>query len=396
MKQRKSVALLIETSNAYARGLLEGIIEYQRQRDSWSIYLPEQERGAAPPSWLKTWDGDGVIARIETSAIATVVSKLKVPVIDVSSSRRVANIPWVETDDSAIAKLAFDHLYERGFRHFAFCGPKGFNWSQWREDHFVAKCREAGHSCACFQTRSPYTRSVTKSENKKSLEQWLRELPKPVGMLCAYDIQAQVVLDTCRNAEIAVPEQIAVMGVDNDPLLCDLSHPSLTSIVPDARGAGYFAAEQLDRLMRGEKDVLLKGTKKSSAKQAAVKLLQPLGITLRQSTDVTAVNDPQIASAIRFIRDHACDGINVGDVLAFLPISRRALESQFLQATGKTPHEMIASIRLTRVQQLLQQTELSLEAIAKHAGFEHAEYMNVAFRKHFGVPPGRYRRQSLI
>lgn len=140
MKQRKRVALLIETSNSYARGLLEGITEYQRERDGWSVYLPEQERGARPPTWLRTWDGDGVIARIENATIASAIAKMSLPVVDVSSARRVADIPWVETDDKGIAALAFDHLYERGFRHFAFCGPTGFNWSKWRREHFVERC----------------------------------------------------------------------------------------------------------------------------------------------------------------------------------------------------------------------------------------------------------------
>ena len=382
-KQRKSVALLIETSNAYARGLLEGIVEYQRQRDSWSIFLPEQERGATPPRWLRAWQGDGVIARIETAEIASCISLLRVPVVDLSSSRRVDDIPWVETDDQAIATLAFDHLLERGFRNFAFCGPKGFNWSTWRMEHFVNLCRDAGFECKCFQTESPYSKSPVKSTSKSSLETWLRKLPKPTGLLCAYDIQAQVVLDTCRNINLPVPEQLAVMGVDNDTLLCDLSHPSLTSVAPDARGAGFHAAHLLDDMMHGR-----------SISELTSSLLKPLGIVQRQSTDITAVSDKTVAEAIRFIRDHACDGINVCDVLSHVHLSRRKLESQFLQATGKTPHDMISTIRTDRVQRLLQQSELSLDEIAKHAGFEHTEYMSVVFKKRFGVSPGRYRRQT--
>ena len=381
-KQRKSVALLIETSNAYARGLLEGIVEYQRQRDSWSIFLPEQERGATPPRWLRTWQGDGVIARIETAEIAKCVSQLRVPVVDLSSARRVGNIPWVETDDQAIAALAFDHLLERGFRNFAFCGPKGFNWSTWRMENFVNRCQVAGFDCACFQTESPYAESPMKTAKRSSLELWLHKLPKPAGLLCAYDIQAQVVLDTCRNIGLPVPEQLAVMGVDNDTLLCDLSHPSLTSVAPDARGAGFHAAQLLDDLMHGR-----------STSRLTSRLMAPLGIVQRQSTDITAVSNKDIAKAIRFIRDHACDGINVSDVLSHVLLSRRTLESQFLQATGKTPHELISTIRTDRVQRLLQQSELSLDEIAKHAGFEHTEYMSVVFKKRFGVSPGRYRRQ---
>ncbi len=382
-KQRKAVALLIETSNAYARGLLEGIVEYQRQRDSWSVFLPEQERGATPPKWLRGWNGDGVIARIETAEIAKSISQLRVPVVDVSSSRRVTDIPWIETDDQSIASLAFDHFFERGFRHFAFCGPKGFNWSEWRMEHFVARCQQQGLHCDCFQTESPYQRSAGKSTKRTGLEDWLSQLQKPTGLLCAYDIQAQIVLDTCRNLGLSVPEQIAVMGVDNDPLLCDLSHPSLTSVAPDARGAGYHAAQLLDDLMNGRVQ-----------ERNSSRLMKPLGIVQRQSTDITAVSNKDIAEAIRFIRDHACNGINVNDVLTHVHLSRRTLESQFVQATGKTPHEMIAGIRTDRVLRLLQQSDLSLDRIAQHAGYEHTEYMCVVFKKRFGVSPGKYRRQS--
>ena len=387
MKQRKRVALLIETSNAYARGLLEGIVEYQREHDRWSVFLPEQERGASPPGWLAKTPLDGVIARIETAAIARAVSRLKVPVVDVSSARRVSHIPWIETDDAAIARLAFEHLVERGFRSFAFCGPKGLNWSRWRREHFVACCEQSGFSCDSYLTPSPY-RKADSTQTTERLSQWLQELPKPLGMFCSYDIQAQVVLDRCRNLELAVPEQIAVIGVDNDPLLCDLSRPSLTSIAPDARGAGYYAAQWLDQVMESGKQL-----RRDGKLSAPTKLMPPLGIVPRQSTDILAVEDPIVAKAIQFIRAHACDGIQVTDVLQHVAMSRRMLETRFTEATGKTPHEMISDARLARVKELLQQTELPIEAIAQRAGFEHPEYMSVAFRKAFGVPPGRYRRQ---
>ena len=386
MKRRKSVALLIETSNAYARGLLEGIVKYHREHDAWSIYLPEQERGAAPPAWLKNTRIDGAIARIETDRIAKAVSSLKVPVVDVSSARRVANFPWIETDDQAIAKLAFEHLFERGFRHFAFCGPKGLNWSVWRCEGFVACCQQAQYRCEIYRTPNPF-RSSSSSSSQKDLAQWLVQLPKPVGLFCAYDITAQVILDHCRNHGIAVPEQIAVIGVDNDPILCQLARPSLTSIAPDALGAGYFAAQWLDQAMSS------RSRSKQSDFSAPFRLMPPLGLVLRQSTDITAVADPLVAKAIEFIRNHACDGIQVEEVLRHVALSRRMLETRFVGATGKTPHAMISMIRLTRAKELLQQTDLSVDAIASKSGFQHVEYMSVAFRKAFGQPPGRYRRQ---
>lgn len=386
MKRRKVVALLIESSNAYARGLLEGIVKYHREHDAWSIYLPEQERGAAPPAWLKNTRIDGAIARIETDRIAKAVSSLKVPVVDVSSARRVASIPWIETDDQAIARMAFEHLLERGFRHFAFCGPKGLNWSRWRQEGFIDCCKQAGHPCEIYQTPSPF-RTANVSNTQRELTAWLAKLPKPIGLFCAYDITAQVILDHCRNEGIAVPEQIAVIGVDNDPILCELARPSLTSIAPDAIGAGYFAAQWLDQAMSN------RSASKRADYSVPFRLMPPMGLVLRQSTDITAVADTVVAKAIEFIRDHACDGIQVEDVLRHVALSRRMLETRFVSAIGKTPHAMISMIRLTRAKELLQQTDLSIDAIAQKSGFQHVEYMSVAFRKAFGQPPGRYRRQ---
>jgi LacI family transcriptional regulator len=383
MKQRKSVALLIETSNAYARGLLEGIVEYQKRHDAWSIALPEQERGAEPPSWIKKWRGDGIIARIENDAIACVLAKLKIPVVDLSSARRIESIPLVETDDDAIAKLALDHLRERGYRQFAFCGLEEFAWSRFREKHFVDACRNQEMPCHVYRSRSNIqgSRSLVPLE-KKRLAKWLLKLPKPIGLFAAYDIQAQIVLDVCRSHSISVPEQIAVLGVDNDPLLCNLSTPSLSSVIPNAIGAGMLAAELLEQLMSNNKKV------------SPGKLLAPLGIAQRQSTDVTAVDDPLIAQAMQFIRENACNGINVEDVLRTVPLSRRLFESRFRKATGKTPHEMITQRRLNRVELLLRDTDLSQEEIARRCGFEYAEYMNTLFRKQHGVSPGAYRKNS--
>jgi LacI family transcriptional regulator len=198
------------------------------------------------------------------------------------------------------------------------------------------------------------------------------------------------VLDHCRNLGISVPEQIAVVGVDNDPIVCNLAYPSLSSVVPDARGAGLYAAQLLDDWMNHS------GKSKKSQRMFSERsqLLEPIGVVQRQSTDITAVSNPEIAEAIRFIRDHACDGIDVSHVLQHVPLSRRRLEYQFVESTGNTPHELITRIRMERVSRLLRETELSLAEIASRSGFEHPEYMSVVFQRRFGTSPGRYRRQQ--
>lgn len=379
MIHRRSVALFIETSNAYARGVLEGIVAYVRHHKGWSVYLPEQERGRKPPDWLKTWKGDGIIARIETDEIAQMLKKTHRPVVDVSAARHLRNIPWVETDDQAIAKIAVEHLLERGFRHLAFCGDPSFNWSLWRQQHFEKLANEAGCECHVLQTLSKSSEGYSWNREKKALAQWIRQLPRPIGIMACYDIQAQKLLEVCRELEVAVPEEVAVLGVDNDPLLCDLSDPPLTSIICNTRRTGYEAASLLDRMMSGE-DV---GSKPI--------LVEPMGIESRQSTDTLAIDDPDIAAAVHFIRENATQGINVTDLLKHIPISRRVLESRFQKILGRTPHEEITRIKITRVKQLLSETDLSLSEIAARVSYQHDEYLSVAFKKAVGIPPSEYR-----
>lgn len=378
---RRSVALLIESSNAYARGLLQGIIAYQQQHEAWSIYLPEQDRGAAPPKWIRNWHGDGVIARIETDEIAKVVRRIGIPVVDVSAARKLHEIPWVETDDQRVAELAAEHLLERGFRNLAFYGAPRFNWSIWRRDHFVEALRGRGLGCQVFDAKGPATRGYSWLRENRRLANWIRGLAKPVGLLASYDIGARQVLDACRELNIMVPEEIAVIGVDDDPIVCNLAFPSLTSVIPDAAGAGYRAAELLEQMMSG------------GLPSAKSHLLAPLGISTRQSSDIFAVEDPEIRRAAKLIRERACSAITVIDLLREVSLSRRVFESRFRKATGQTPHEAILGQRLKRVEQLLRESDLSLEVIACKTGFEHPEYMSVAFRKLYQTPPGKYRSQ---
>jgi LacI family transcriptional regulator len=376
MRNRRSVALLIETSNAYARGLLAGIIAYVRQHTPWSIYLPELGRGDVPP----TWRGDGIIARIETRAIARRLARTELPVVDVSAGRHIRSIPWVETDDAAIAKHAADHLLERGIRNLAYCGESRFNWSRWRSKHFQELALAAGATVNVYESsgRDPW---ITEHN---ALLAWVSKLPKPVGIMACYDIKAQQLLDVCRENGLAVPEEIAVIGVDNDPLLCSLTTPPLTSVIPNTHRTGYEAALLLDRMMSGER-IAPKGY-----------LIPPIGVQTRQSTDVLALADPEIAAAVRFIREHACDGATISDLLRVVPLSRRVLERRYRKSTGRTPHQDLLRFRIDRVKQLLAETDHSLEQIAALAGFEHPEYMSVAFKRETATTPGKFRQLAQL
>lgn len=375
VKAAPKVALLVETSNSYARGLLRGIVSYIREHRSWSLFLSEHNRGDKPPGWLARWDGNGIIARIENHAIAEALRRLRLPIVDVSAARLIPSLPWFETDDGAIATLAAEHLLERGFKHFAFCGDARFNWSNWRCEHFQNCIRTAGKECFAHQSKYPPDDEKQVSE----LANWLRKLPKPIGIMACYDLRGQQILDACRRVGLAVPDDVAVIGVDNDDLLCELSDPPLSSVIPNTHRTGYQAAKLLDEMMLGRKAV------------GQTHLIPPVGIATRQSTDVLAIDDRNVARAIHYIRQHACNGISVQDVLKAVPQSRRLLESRFRNLIGRTPHEEILRVKLDRVKQLLTETDLPLEQIAERAGFTHVEYLTVAFKREVGTPPSKFR-----
>jgi LacI family transcriptional regulator len=347
---------------------------YVREHKPWSIYLPELGRGDTPPQWLSRWKGDGIVARIETAEIARAVARTRLPVVDVSAGRHIKTIPWVETDDEAIARAACDHLVGRGFRTLAYCGEPRFNWSRGRSEHFRRFARKAGAAVRVYEAAT--------ATDRRDLALWVRGLPKPVGVLACYDIKAQQLLDVCREIGVAVPEEVAVLGVDNDPLLCSLTTPPLSSVIPNTHRTGYEAAALLDRMMGGDRVA------------PAAHLIPPIGVETRQSTDVLAIADRDIAGAVRFIREHACDGATIADLLRAVPLSRRVLESRYKKATGKTPHEDLVRFRIDRVKQLLAETDHPLERIAALAGFDHPEYMSVAFKRESGKTPGQFRAQA--
>lgn len=380
MKPPLKVALLIETSNAYARGLLRGIVSYVREHRSWSLYLSEHNRGDQPPGWLADWDGHGIIARVENASIASALRRVSLPIVDVSAARLLPALPWFETDDGAIANLAADHLLERGFKHFAFAGDSRFNWSKWRCEHFQNCVRAAGRVCAVYD--QPAHIQFDDEKQVDDLARWILALPKPVGIMACYDFRGRQALDACRRIGVAVPDEVAVIGVDNDELLCDLSDPPLSSVIPNTQRTGYEAAALLDRMLTGK---TIRGE---------THLIPPLGIATRQSTDVLVIEDRNVARAVNFIRNHACDGIKVKDVLRAVPQSRTLLESRFKRLLGRTPHEEILRVRLARVKQLLIETDLSLEQIAERAAFTHVEYLSVAFRREIGMPPSQFRAQN--
>jgi LacI family transcriptional regulator len=385
MAVRPRVALMVESSRAYGRGLLHGIAEYVRLHGPWSIYLAERGLGEAPPAWLQGWEGDGIIARIENLRLARAICDLGLPAVDLRGLLPDLNVPVITTDDEAVARLAVEHFLERGFRHLAFCGFTGVDYSDRRSECFARLVEKEGLTAHVYRpSRQPRPGGTEAMEQRgwateSEVTRWIETLPRPVGLMACNDIRAQQVLTACRVIGVPVPDEVAVLGVDNDDVLCDLSDPPLSSVVPDTRRIGGEAAALLERMMGGKPP------------PEAPTSIPPLGVVTRRSTDVLAIEDRAIARAVHFIREHACEGISVDDVLAELPLSRSVFERRFAKFLGRTPKAEILRTQLDRIKQLLAETDLPLKQIAFKTGFQYPEYMNVVFKGRTGQTPGQYR-----
>ncbi|PYE30789.1 LacI family transcriptional regulator [Rhizobium sp. PP-F2F-G38] len=382
MTEEKNVAIIVETSNGYARGVLRGIHDYSRSRQGWNIYLTEHGRHEIDVSFAGNWRFDGVIARIETDHMARIIKAMNVPTVDVSAARLIEGIPWVETDDEAIARLALDHLTDCGFQNFAFFGDPFYNWSLWRQQAFERLLGRADMiQSRIFNLPVRPEPGVRWWAQREAIRDWLKSLPKPVGILACYDGCGQQLLEICRYYGFKVPQDIAVIGVDNDELLCELATPSMSSVIPNAFRTGAYAAEMLDHMMDGGSH----GDNKHS--------IEPLGVRKRVSTDVLTVGDPHVAKAVAFIRQNAHMNIRVEDVLKIVPLSRRVLETRFREALHRTPHQEILRVRTCAVRELLLETDMSLAEISEVLGIEHPEYLSVFFKKETGLTPREFRDQ---
>jgi LacI family transcriptional regulator len=378
------VALVIETSTSFGRRLLCGIAAHLRENSPWSVYFGERGVFDPVPDWLRDWKGDGIITRTASPEIREVVAANRVPAVDLNDQLGGLGVPMILIDNQAVARLAASHLLERGFTHFGYVGDAGQLWSDRRGEAFARAVGEAGYACDVWTGGPEDLRSLRQGAWELQLDPiatWVAGLPKPVGIMACHDFRALQLLAACRLADVAVPEEAAVIGVGADDVACELAYPPLSSVVLNAWRMGYEAAALLDRLMRG------------GAAEATEVRIPPIDVVTRQSTDVTAIADPVVARAMRFIREHACDGINVEDVLEHLRMSRTALQDHFRRALGRSIHDVVVEARMARVKALLAETTLPIETIAERTGFKYPEYMSSILKQRTGWTPARYRQE---
>ncbi|QEH31939.1 Xylose operon regulatory protein [Aquisphaera giovannonii] len=385
MHERPRVAVIVETSVVYGRQIHRGIARYVRSHRPWSMFLDQRELGAGPPTWLRRHRWDGIISRPTDRKLAAMFRAMRVPVVDLNDLHDDLGLPRVHSDDAAIGRLAAGHLLERGFRHFAFCGFTGERWSDGRREGCLAALAEAGCACDVHESywRGPLARGWDREQDR--IARWVAGLPRPLGIVACNDLRGHHVLDACARAGLAVPEEVAVIGVDDEELLCEMCDPPLSSVVPGAERIGHEAAELLDRLMAGDED--------DRRSPELDRRIEPLGVVTRQSTDILAIPDADVAAALRLIRRRACEGLRVSDVLRRVPLSRSLLERRFRKFLGRSPQAEIRLVQVKRIKQLLAETDLPLAEVAALSGFEHVEYLSVVFKRLTGQSPGAYRRQ---
>ncbi len=385
MSRPKRVALLIESSRAYGRGCLLGVADYLRTHGSWVVTHFERGQTEGIPQAIREWKGDGVITRIENAEVAELVASFGVPAVDLRGAIRPDRGAMVDTDHEAAARMAADHLLEIGCRTYAYCGFPGVDFSDARERSFAEYLASQQIQIATYRGRqlieqaAEIDRQALGEDEGQRIGLWLQSLPGPAGVWACNDERGRQVVDACAAEGLAVPEQVAVLGMDNDQVLCELCNPPLSSIEPDTHRIGYHGADLLDRLINGQ---LAPGE---------TALFPPLGLRRRVSTESSAVDDKAVASAMRIIRSRACHGVSVEEVAEAVDASRSTLERRFRRAFGRSPAAEIERLRMAEAKLMLSETSNRVASIAEAVGYKSAAQFVTAFKRYTKMTPSQYR-----
>ena len=373
----KRIVLLIESSREFGRQLITGIARYSRLHGPWSFYKEQIGLKSSIPH-LTNWKPHGIIMR--DSLINHELIGLKIPTILVQHDSALSKeLPVIVTNSAAIARMASEHLVERGFKNFAFCGFDNFEWSNNRKHYFCQHNAEAGFETYVYS--SPRKKIIIDWENEQQhVCNWLKTVPKPVGLLACNDDRGQHILEVCKRLNFKVPEDVAVIGVDNDPMVCETEEPPLTSIALNVEAAGFEAAKLLDQMIDHH-----------TLERQHIHV-SPTHIVQRQSSDILAVDDTEVASAIRFIKENAKNKILVSDVVKATNISRRTLEQRFKKAIHLSIYDKIRKVRVELITKLLLETDFPISHITSFFNFTDVEHISRYFKKEKGIGLLKYRK----
>jgi LacI family transcriptional regulator len=385
MKKKKRVLLVVETSRGFGRQILEGIAAYIRERTNWQVFFEDRSILQKTSPWISNWSGDGIIARSVDRQTGTMLREKGIPLVELLSGHFQPDI--IENHD-ILGSLAVNHFWERGFRHFAFFCADHTDWARRRYDAFQSHIAQKNATCALCplpkgKIRDHHLDGLLQSPDS-FLAEWLLSLPKPVGILAAIDIHAFFMLQACLVAGIAVPEEVAILGCGNDELVCSLLMPPLSSIDLNGRLFGYTAAQLLDEKMKHPRKTYPQTT------------IDPSHIAVRQSTDVIAINDSDVAQAIRFLRDNFMYPISIADVAEKVLLTVRTLERRFRELLGRSPESMLTNIRLDHAKMLLRETNIPVTLIGQRCGFSPSQYFMRVFRQKCGITPHQYRLKNQV
>jgi LacI family transcriptional regulator len=378
----KRVGIFVETSLASGREILEGISSYVRGRDDWQVTQASEQLGSFSFKYAEKWEGDGAIARITDKKMLHNLQAKALPVVDVLGNFAESPFPVVQCNNQAIGRSIANDFIEKGFFNLAYYGLIEERWSQARGEAFEIESTQSGarYYEMIFQRKDLQKRGM--EDWLCRTEKWLRGLPKPVGLCIASDQFAPMVFESARRAGIKIPEEISVIGVDNDAPFCSLCNPALSSLEPDHFQVGYQAALTLDQLMEGR-----------PTKQRVTEV-QPGRIHERRSSSELAVADPALAAAMHAIAQRACTGISVDEVAKAAGVSRSVIQRKFRNTLHRSIGESILSAKLRRARELLTETNHSISRVAELSGFNSQEYLTHAVKLHLKTSPGKLRRAS--
>ena len=374
------VAILVETATSWGRRIIRGATTYAHDHGPWHLHVVAS--GTTEPERLPLgWNGDGIIARITTEEFARELKATGLPVVNVSSHDELAReIPRVRIDYQATAVLAYEYFQECRLQCFGYVGPLNDPACRAHADAFRLQASSA-EDWREFDLHPFAQQTKDWLEQRGALGEWLSELPKPIGLFTWGTGSGSQVLDVCREKRLSVPNDIAVLADDDDPLLCHASTPPMSAVLHATERIGRLAAEILDAQMTG------KGVESSWL------AVPPIEVASRGSTETLAVEDRELLRAIAYMREHAYRPVQIKEVADAVPMTRRSLERKFRAVFGRTPLDQIRTLRLAKARELLATTDLSISEVAHRAGFSSAEFMATTFRRYINITPLRYRKQ---
>ena len=379
-RKHREVALIFAINDSPHAELVRGIMDYEPSGGPWTINVAP-DSGGVSTSLLEGWPGDGVITLLGSEGEIEAARRLRVPVVNLSGVFERPGFPRVTADYEAIGRLAAEHLLDCGLSRFGYYGFESRWFSELRRKGFVEAVTEAGGQCSVLEVSERSAPGLPWNHWMEPLEAWLKSLRTPIGILAVHDFRARAVIDACRRLGLRVPNDVAVMGVDNDHVPCELSPVPISSVERDNWKTGYEAAALLDRLMNGE------------PAPARDIVIPPRGVVGRRSTDVLVLDDLYVTAIVEYVRDHISEPFGVERLPHVVPVSRRWLEIRFRQCMGCTPLQYIHRARVERAKELLLSiTPYSMSQVAEAAGFTDPSRLRKAFRRVTGTTPSRFRR----